>query len=106
MFEDGVSLGEKGRLEYLRAEQRGGMQVRLEDAARGARAGGSLPSPQPQLQPEADARRGQGPQHPSSTAPPFVIPASSLLKSLSRAPSVIRFITLCPLKSVQPTKEI
>lgn len=71
MFEDGVSLGEKGRLEYLRAEQRGGMQVRLEDAARGARAGGSLPSPQPQLQPEADARRGQGPQHPSSTAPPL-----------------------------------
>lgn len=90
---------------YLRAEQRGWGAGALENAARGVRAGGSLPSPQLQLQPEADSRRGLGPQasfHPH----PSVNPASSLLKSLSRAPSVIRFITLCPLKSVQPTKEI
>lgn len=97
-------MGRKRRLEYLRAEQRGWDAGALENAARGARAGGSLPSLQLQLQSEADSRRGQGPQHPST--PPSVNPASSLLKSLSRAPSVIRFITLCPLKSVQPTKEI
>lgn len=63
-------MGRKRRLEYLRAEQRGWDAGALENAARGARAGGSLPSLQLQLQPEADSRRGQGPQHPSTSPPP------------------------------------
>lgn len=49
-------------MEDLRAGQRGWGAGALEDAARGARAGDSLPSPQLQLQPEADSKRGQGPQ--------------------------------------------
>lgn len=48
----------KRHLEYLQAEQRDWDAGAFEDAVRGASAGGSLPFPQPQLQPEADARRG------------------------------------------------
>lgn len=96
----------RGALEYLQAEQRDWDAGAFEDAGRGARAQEVRclphnPSCNPRQTP--DVGKATASFHPT---PPPVNPASSLLKSLARAPSVIRFITRCPLKSVQPTKEI
>lgn len=73
------------------------------DVECGVCAGGLLPFPEPGAHPEAGAWGGHGPQHPYTPSESCVF---STQITLSLSPSVIRFITLCPLKFVQPTKEI
>ena len=72
------------------------------EVARRVCAGGLLSFPEPRVQPKAGAWGGQGPQHPYTPSGSLRL----LYSNHSLLPSVIRFITLCPLKFVQPTKEI